>query len=108
MHSAQSLPPFSAESRGSLIEYEALDHGRLAGERNLPDMTMIGAAASAKHSGVGQQATKLGVFAAKLHGVAVIEIGGLVELGMAAPRGVGADPADALDPALSGGDGAGK
>ena len=63
---------------------DRLDSSGLTRERNLSDMTMIGTAASAKHPGVGKHATKLGVFAAKLHGIAVIEVGRLVELGMAA------------------------
>ncbi len=70
------------------------------------DVPVIGAAAAADEGKRRQQSAQQPVFFAKLQRVAHIEIRALVELGMAAFRGVGPQAANALAPRgpLSGGD----
>ena len=62
-------------------------------------MPMVGAAASAQHIDLREAAEQLGILLAELLRMTRIELGGIVELGMALARGVGPDPAHALHPA---------
>ena len=63
-------------------------------------MAVIGAAAAAQHVDLRMGLHEVAVLPAELDRIAGVEIGGVVQLLVAAPRGVGAQAADALRPAL--------
>ena len=64
-------------------------HPELVGDRG--DVLVVGAAAAADDAQVGQRPLQLAVVAGQPGHVAAVELGGLVELGVAHRRGVGAD-----------------
>ena len=63
---------------------------------------MVGAAAATQHVDLRMPLQQIAVLAAELHRIAVVEVGCIVELLMAAPRGVGAQAAHAFDPGPAG------
>ena len=75
---------------------------RLTREANLLDVPEVGAATAAENSDVAELAPQLGVLPAERDRIAGVEIGGLIEFSVAARRGIGAQPAQALDPGLAG------
>src|SRR5262245_37845753 len=77
---------------------EARVRSPATGLANRLEMAMVRAAAAAEHRELRMLRPQRPVLRAKLAGISGIEVRGLVELGMAAPRGVGAQAADALDP----------
>ncbi len=74
---------------------------RLTGEADRLDMAEIGATATAHHIQARASTPERRKLAAKFNRVAVIEIGRVVELGMAAPRRVGPQPFDPPRPVLA-------
>ena len=73
-----------------------------AGAGDRLDVAVVGAAAAAEHVDLRVLLQQLAVFPAELDRIAGVELGRRVELRVAAPRGVGAEAADALDPGLVG------
>lgn len=61
-------------------------------------MTVVGAAAAAEKGQVGEGAAQVAALAAEFSGVARVELGAVIELGMTEAGGVGAQAADALEP----------
>ena len=65
-------------------------------------MAVIGAAATAEHGEASVATAQRSVTFAEITRIAVVELGRIVELGMAHRRGVGANSADSVDPARVG------
>ncbi len=63
---------------------------------------MVSAAAAAEHGSLGQQAARFGMQLSEFARVAGVESSCGVEFGVAAARGIGAQPADTLYPAFTG------
>ena len=59
------------------------------------NMGVIGTAAATEHAQLGQQVGQRPVARGKIGCIAAVELGGFVEFGMAAARGIGADALDA-------------
>src|SRR5262245_11467965 len=74
------------------------DGWQTAGRADRLEMAVVGAATATQDAHVRMPRQQRAVLARKLAGVACVEIGGLVELGVASPRSVGAQAANALDP----------
>src|SRR5690606_25300770 len=75
---------------------------RAAGVADRFDVAMVGAAAAAHHGDVAEPGAQLAILAGEFRGIAVVQRLGRVELRVAEPRGIGAQAADALYPALAG------
>jgi hypothetical protein len=98
--SPPARPP--AAMQGSIGCLERLRDRLLAGEANLLEVPMIGAAAAAKHIDVMMLPAQRSVAAAEIRRIADVEIGRLIELGMTAYRRVGAQAAQAPGQGLAG------
>src|SRR6478736_9973976 len=72
--------------------------GHDAGARDLLDVALVGPAAAPENRQLRKPGDQRGVLGAEGHGVAGVELGRHVELGMALARGVCADPAQATEP----------
>src|SRR5215475_6878457 len=69
-----------------------------AGARDLLDVALVGAAAAAEDRQLRKSGDERGVLRAERPGVARVQLGGRVELGMALLRRVGADPPQPTEP----------
>src|SRR6185295_19201043 len=77
-----------------------LHHG--AGEANLLDVAMVGAAAAAQYGKARKLAPQAGIKPSQLGRIAGVEVFRLVEFGMAARRRIGADAAQPPGPRIAG------
>ena len=92
------LPSLSTGGHRSRRRKDAGLGGRLARHADLLDVAMIGAAAAAEHVDLRVAPQDLAVLGTELRGIAIVEIGSVVELLVAPWRRIGADGADTLGP----------
>src|SRR6478735_8364889 len=76
----------------------ARPRGDDAGARDLLDVALVGTAAAAEDRQLRKPCDQRGVLRSQGHGVAGVELGRSVELGVALARGVCADPAQPREP----------
>ena len=96
---AQRAPPARSPGAGRARRPAgALSARRQPGVGDARDVPDVGAAAAAEHDEVRQQLAQRDVARGEIGGIAVVELLGLVELGVAARRGVRAQAADPLAP----------
>ena len=69
--------------------------------RNAADMAEVGSAASPYHAQPGQELGKFAMQLAKFARIALVELLGIVELGMAQARSIGTNSANPFDPAIA-------
>ena len=88
----------SAAGRGHAAGCRSRRHSCEAGRGDGVDVVMVGAAAAAEHAQVRVTVTQLPVLVGQVAGVAAVQLGGGVELGVAQRRGVGPDATDPRRP----------